>query len=644
MSHNPLIDTRDVRFVIFEMLEADKLLQYKKFSNLDVEIFKETLDLAEKIAVEYFYPSNSAGDKEGGAKFEPATNEVHVPESIKAGWNAFKNAGFFKLRESIEDDGMGMPELISFACDEYFTAANTSIFIYSVLTLGAASLITQFGNDEQKKMFAAKMLNGDFGGTMCLTESDAGSDVGRIRTKAVKQPDGTYLITGQKIFISAGEHDLTENIVHAVLARVEGHPQGTRGLSLFLVPKYLLKPDGTNGDRNDVLCSGIEHKMGIKSSSTATLNFGDNGKCIGYLLGKEQRGMKYMFYLMNHARLVTGMQALGQSAIAYMYAAAYAKNRKQGVLITEALNSNASVVNIIEHPDVKRMLLWMKSYVEGMRMLAYYIASCSDTSMITEGKEAKEAKGIIELLTPVVKAGNSYMSWLITSEAIQVLGGYGYISEFPVEQYSRDTKIFSIYEGTNGIQAMDLIFRKIIFNDNHYNYNVWKTKVLKTIKEANGIVDAEYVKLIKQGLKKLDKTIKFLNKKKSFKFILAVLLKKVMNRPFDVASEISLPVAMNAVPFLQAMFMMNLAWLHLWSLSIALPKLKQITGKAKGEEFQNILSSNKEAAFYWGKVLSSQFFIGSEFPNYFGKIDSILREDEAVLKASSVIFTGTPEV
>ena len=643
MALNPLVDTRDVEFILFEMLGAEKLLQYEKFSNFDVDIFKDTLELAEKIAVDHFYPSNSQGDKEGGAIFDPQTNEVKVPESIKAAWNAYKQTGFFKLRISTEEEGMGMPELISVACDEYFTAGNTTIYMYAGLTLGAASLIEEFGTDEQKKLFAARMLNGDFGGTMCLTEPEAGSDVGNIRTKAVKQSDGTYLISGQKIFISSGEHDLTENIIHAVLARVEGHPQGTRGLSLFIVPKYLLKEDGSMGERNDVICTGIEHKMGIKSSATASLNFGDNGKCVGYLLGKEQKGMKCMFFLMNHARLATGMQALGQSSIAYMHAVTYAKNRKQGARITEAMNFNAQMVPIIEHPDVKRMLLWMKSYVEGMRMLVYYIAHCVDISEISDGKEAKEAKAKIELLTPIVKAGNSEMSWRVTSEAIQVFGGYGYISEYPVEQFARDTKIFSIYEGANGIQALDLIFRKILFNDKQYNFNIWKEKVKKTIKEARGVVDSKYIKSVRTGLKKLDKAVNMFNKRKSIKFILTVMFNKIFKKPFDVTAEASLPVAMNATPFLQSMFMLNLAWLHLWSLTVSTSKLKKITGKLKSKELEILMSENKEAAFYSGKMLSSQFFIGAEFPEYFGKIDCILSGENAVLKASPSSFTGAPE-
>ena len=617
---NNLADSRDIRFVLFEMLDVDKINKYPKYSDLDRDVFEDVLTLAERIAVDYFYPSNSQGDKEGGAKYDPKTNGVTVPESVRAAYNAYKDAGFFKSKASIKEGGMGLPDVVVTACDEYFKSGNTTVFIYAGLTLGAAYLIDEFGTKEQKNIFGKKLSAGEWGGTMCLTEPEAGTDVGNIKMKAVKQNDGTYLLSGQKIFISAGEHDLTENIVHMTLARIEGHPQGTKGISAFIVPKFFANPDGSKGARNDVVCSGIEHKMGIKSSSTATLNFGDNNKCKGYLLGKEQEGMKVMFTLMNQARIETGMQALGQASTAYMHALTYAKNRKQGAHLTQMLNPNAPSVAIIEHPDVQRMLLWMKCYVEGMRMLAYNISLCMDISHIEEGEKAKEAESLIELLTPVIKAGISDISWHITSEAIQVYGGYGYVSEYPVEQFARDTKIFSIYEGTNGIQAMDLLFRKILMNKDQQNYKVWKQKVADTIANAKGIVEDKYIFLVGKGIKKLDEAFNHI----------------AMNA---LAGKFLL-VAMNATPFLQAMFMMVLAWLHLWSLTTVTPKLKLLTGDTKGPERQKIIDSNNEAAFYTGKVLSSQFYIGAEFPKYFGNIECILGGESAVIKTSPAIFTG----
>ncbi|MBN2161046.1 MAG: acyl-CoA dehydrogenase, partial [Spirochaetes bacterium] len=369
MALNPLVDSRDVRFVLFEMLEADKLLKFDKFSHLDMEAFESTLDLAEKIAVNHYYPANSAGDKEGGCTYDPKTKEVRVPDCIKEAYRAYIDAGFLMMRVGTDMGGMGMPDTVATACSEYFEAGCTAAHMYTGLILGASLLIFLYGTPEQIQTYCPNMIAGKWGGSMCLTEPEAGTDLGNLKTKAVKQPDGTYLITGQKIFISAGEHDMVENIIHPVLARIEGDPPGTKGISIFIVPKYLLNPDGSLGPRNDMVCTGIEHKMGLKSSATAALSFGDNGKCVGYLLGKERQGMQVMFNLMNAARIETGIQSMAQSSAAYLHAVAYARGRLQGSHFTKALDPSAPQVPIIEHPDVKRMLIWMKGYVEGMRML-----------------------------------------------------------------------------------------------------------------------------------------------------------------------------------------------------------------------------------------------------------------------------------
>ena len=474
MSLNQLVDSRDVRFVIFEMLDIDKLKGFARFAEFDRGMYDEILKLAEKIAVDQFYSTNAEGDKTG-LKFNAATGEVTVPASFHKAFRTFMEAGFHNLSFPPEEGGMGMPVAISFACEEYFNAGNTSLAMYCSSITGTSHLIMNNGSEELKKMFLPKMIEGLWGGTMCLTEPGAGTDVGALKSKAVRQKDGTYLITGQKIFISNGEQDITENIIHPVLARIEGDPPGTKGISIFIVPKYLINPDGSLGARNDMICSGIEHKMGLKGNATSTLNFGDNGKCVGYLLGKERQGMKIMFQLMNEARIFTGIQAQSVSSAAYLHAVTYARNRLQGAHITQMLNENAPKVSIIEHPDVKRMLLYMKSTVEGMRMLTLYLAYNQDILLsATDAEELKEAKAIIEILTPIVKAGISDAAWLVTSEAIQVYGGYGYCQEYPVEQYARDSKVFSIYEGTNAIQSLDLQMRKILMDPSRYNYSILK--------------------------------------------------------------------------------------------------------------------------------------------------------------------------
>ncbi|MFY9149931.1 MAG: acyl-CoA dehydrogenase, partial [Smithellaceae bacterium] len=439
-----------------------------------------------------------------------------------------------------------------------------------------------------------------------------------LKTKAVKQPDGTYLITGSKIFISNGEHDMTENIIHPVLARIEGDPGGTKGISIFVVPKFLINKDGSLGERNDVYCTGIEHKMGLKGNATSSLSFGENGKCVGYLLGKEREGMKIMFHLMNAARIHTGVQALGCSSAAYLHAVTYARNRVQSALIT---NPKGGPVTIINHPDVKRTLLYMKSQVEGMSMLCLFLAMHEDIMHGSKDpEEVKRATAIVDILTPVVKAGISDASWLVTSEAMQVYGGYGYCQEYPIEQYARDTKVFAIYEGTNAIQSLDLMMRKILMNPEMYNYAQLREWMNNTIAKAKGVVDDKYVKPVEEGVAKLDEVIEMMKKQMGEMKILLLLN--------------------NATSFQRAVYPLVLAWLHLWSLIITTPKAKALLGDAKGEERAKIIANDPEAAYYSGRVLSSQFFIGAELPKFFGMMAAITANEAAALKMESDNFTG----
>jgi len=622
MSLNPLVDSRDVRFVLFEMLELEKLNRYERFSEFDRSVYEDTLNLAEKMALEQFYPSNADGDKTG-LKFDAQKNEVKVPESFHKGFRSYVEAGFHTLAFPQEVGGMGIPSTISMASAEYFNAGNTSLTMYCGSITGAMALILPFGSEELKNMFLPKMFEGKWGGTMCLTEPGAGSDVGALKTKAVKQADGTYLITGQKIFISNGEHDMAENIIHPVLARIEGDPEGTKGISIFVVPKFLVNPDGSLGARNDMVCTGIEHKMGLKGNATSSLSFGDNGKCVGYLLGKERQGMQIMFHLMNAARIHTGVQAEACSSAGYMHAVTYARNRVQGVHITQMMNKNAPKVTIIEHPDVKRMLMYMKSTIEGMRMLCLFLAYHEDIMHASpDPEEVKAATGIVEILTPIVKAGISDEAWLVTAEAMQVYGGYGYCQEYPVEQYARDVKVLSIYEGTNAIQSLDLQMRKILMNPEMYNYAQLRKRMNDTIDGARGVVDEKYIAPVVRGLAKFDEVIEMMKGQMSEGKFMALVL--------------------NATPLQQAMFPLIMAWLHLWSLAITIPKAKTLLGDAKGADRQKLIAENAEAAYYSGRVLSSQFYIGAEFPKFFGKIECIMNNEGAALKVESANFTGAP--
>jgi alkylation response protein AidB-like acyl-CoA dehydrogenase len=364
-----------------------------------------------------------------------------------------------------EWEGQGAPYSLFVLVEEFLSGSNTAFNMYPGLALGAAEVIEQFGTKRQKELYLPRMFGGKWGGTMCLTEPQAGSDVGSARSSAHKLADGRYAIKGTKIFISGGDQDMTENVVHLVLARVQGAPAGTKGLSLFIVPKFRVSDDGTVGQSNDVSVGNIEHKMGINGSSTCVLNFGDNDACIGELVGTvENVGMSQMFRMMNGARIAVGLQSVSVASSAYLNALEYAKDRRQGSSIHHWKDATAPRVPIIEHPDVRRMLLDMKARVEGIRALIVKLARHMDDVRVYSGHDDQKAQyhqGQVDLLVPLVKAYGSDQAFRVCELAIQTYGGAGYTRDYPVEQYCRDAKIFSIYEGTNHIQSMDLVGRKL---------------------------------------------------------------------------------------------------------------------------------------------------------------------------------------
>ena len=614
MTANPLLDSRDMRFVLFEMLEAQSLIKYERFGEFDRETFESVLDLAEQIAVEQVYPANTASDRTG-ARFDPATGTVTAPEVHGPALAAFNAAGFTGIGSDPRWGGVGMPDVIYRAVMEYFFAAGISFTMNISLLVGATNLVKNFYFGEDRDVILKKMIAGEWGGTMCLTEPEAGSDVGALKTRAVKQPDGSYLITGQKIFISAGDNDLFENIIHPVLARIEGDPAGTKGISIFMVPKYHVRPDGSIGGRNDVICSGIEHKMGIKGSPTCTLNFGDNGRCVGRLMGEERQGMKIMFQMMNEARLDVALQGLGVSSTAYMHAVTYAKNRGQG-----SVPGAKGTAMIVAHPDVRRMLLWMKSQVEAMRMVTMLAALQADIAHAGEGKEAAEAGALLDFLIPICKAGNTDLAWLVTSEAIQVYGGYGFCSDYPVEQLARDSKILAIYEGTNGIQSIDLAMRKLLMNPGMENFSVYKARIRETIGRAKAVVEDKYVRTVENGLDTMEEVVGY--------------LKRIAEENKTAA------VLAVATPLQQAFRMLTHAWMHLWSLSITAPRAGELCGALSGGELDSLLENDAEAAYYHGKTVSSRFYLGSEFMNYFGIAESLMAGENAVADSRPGSFTG----
>lgn len=457
-------DLREVNFLLFEQFKLGELLGKAPFEAWGEDEVRTSLTECYRWCREVVGPLNATADAQG-CKLE--NGAVKTPDGFKAAWKSLYEAGWKSIAVDPHYGGAGAPHSLQVMIEELLSGANTAFGMYAGLAYGAAEVIEIFGTQEQKELYCQRMFSGKWGGTMCLTEPQAGSDVGASKSVATKNADGTYTIRGTKIFISGGDHDLAENIVHLVLARVEGAPAGTKGLTLFIVPKIRANADGSLGESNDVSVGAIEHKMGINGSATCVLNFGENGKCIGVPVGgdaKLNQGMPQMFKMMNGARIAVGVQGISVASSAFLNALEYAKERKQGASITHWKDATAPRVPIIEHADVRRMLLDMKARVEGIRALAVKLAHHQDRVRALEGKdEAGVAyhQGQVDLLVPLVKAYGSDQGFRVCETAIQTYGGAGYTRDYPVEQYCRDAKIFSIYEGTNHIQAMDLVGRKL---------------------------------------------------------------------------------------------------------------------------------------------------------------------------------------
>jgi len=456
-----LLSARNLAFELYEVLDALSLTQRERFAEHNRETFDAAIGTARSIAEKYFAPHNRKAD-ENEPRYENGA-AVLIPE-VKPAVDAFLQAGFLNAARSFEDGGMQLPTLLSQACFAHFQAANAGSTSYPFLTMGAANLIESFGSEEQKQRFLQPMIEGRFFGTMALTEPHAGSSLSDIRTRAEPADDGSYRLKGNKILISGGDHPLSENIVHLVLAKLPDAPPGVKGISLFIVPKFLVNDDGSLGPRNDVLLAGLFHKMGWRGTTSTALNFGDAGHCVGYLVGKPHHGLSYMFQMMNEARIGVGMGAVMLGYAGYLYSLEYARERPQGRL-PDAKDPATAPVAIINHADVRRMLLTQKAYVEGAFDLGLYAARLFDDSLTgeTEGAQ-RQAQELLDLLTPIVKSWPSEFCLKANELAIQILGGHGYTREYPVEQYYRDNRLNPIHEGTHGIQSLDLLGRKLAQN------------------------------------------------------------------------------------------------------------------------------------------------------------------------------------
>ncbi|WP_165677826.1 acyl-CoA dehydrogenase [Metapseudomonas otitidis] len=457
-----LLSSRNLAFELYEVLDAEALTQRPRFADHNRETFDAALATARGIAEELFAPHNRKNDEHEPQYVDGAAQLI--PE-VKPALEAFIEAGFLNATRDFEVGGMQLPNLLSQACFAHFQSANAGTASYAMLTMGASNLIESFGSDEQKARFLAPMIEGRYFGTMALTEPHAGSSLSDIRTRAEPQADGTYRLKGNKIFISGGDQPISENIVHMVLAKLPDAPPGVKGISLFIVPKFLVNDDGSLGKRNDVILAGLFHKMGWRGTTSTALNFGDNGECVGYLVGKPHHGLSYMFQMMNEARIGVGMGAIMLGYAGYLYSLDYARNRPQG-RHADGKDPSSPQIPIIQHTDVRRLLLTQKAYVEGAFDLGLYAARLfDDTQTLADDSARQQAHELLDLLTPIVKSWPSEFCLKANELAIQVLGGHGYTREYPVEQYYRDNRLNPIHEGTHGIQSLDLLGRKLAQNN-----------------------------------------------------------------------------------------------------------------------------------------------------------------------------------
>ena len=597
-----IADQRDMEFVLYEQLDTKSILKSSKFKDINKTMADMVIKEARNLAIKEILPTYTECDKEG-VKFDRGT--VTVPQCFERVLDLLRKGEWGALTADPEFGGQGLPHTIAQAALDYLIGANYTMMVYVILGHGAGKMIDYFGTPAQKALFLEKLYTLEWGGSMLLTEPEAGSDLGALTTTAKKNNDGTYSITGNKIFITNGEQNLTENIIHPVLARIEGAPAGTKGISIFIVPKIWVNEDGSFGQPNDVICTGVEEKMGLHGSPTCSLSLGSKGQCRGLLLGRENQGMEIMFHMMNEVRLEVGTQAATHASCAYLNALDYARTRCQGRALEAGRDSSAPQVPIIKHPDVRRMLINMKAHVEGMRSMIFYTAFCLDKTHCAETREEKDLyQGLTEIMTPIVKAYCSEKGFDVCVEAMQVFGGYGYTREYPMEQMVRDCKICSIYEGANGIQAMDFLGRKLTMKNGAFLSSLVGEirKTAQAAMETEGLEDLaekvmEAADLLETTCTATARAIKTPKFKSAFAF---------------------------AHPLLDATGDVIMAWMLLWRATAAQAPLDKILNSEEANSLDEILSKNKNAAFYHGKITTAEFFINTLLPLTMGKFAAIM--------------------
>ncbi|WP_045573258.1 acyl-CoA dehydrogenase [Desulfosporosinus sp. I2] len=604
MSSNFIYHNRDHKFIIKEWIEGEKIFGWNRFKDyLSMDDVDQILDQALKVCKDVVAPTNDDGDRIGAIFSE---GKVIVPSSFHHAYQFIQKNGWGSTNKDVEGEGI-LPNILFGAVHEYLQAANPSLETYIGLTSETATVIQSYGSQKQVERFAPKIFEGVWAGTMCLTEPGGGSDVGDMLSKAYPTEDpSVYKIKGTKCFISAGDHDLTENIIHLVLARIDGAAGGTKGLSLFIVPKIWVNDDGSLGEANDVATVGIEKKMGLKGSATAVLSFGEESTCRGFLLGEPPdakglgQGMAQMFKMINESRINTGHSALAVATVAYNNAVAYAKERVQGKLFC---NPKAGRVPIIQHEDVRRMLLTQKAVLEGMRAMVFKGYYYMD--QITFGQDdadVMEANRRIEIITPLIKAYCSDQAWTLIAEAIQVHGGYGFTEEYPVARQARDSKIYSIWEGTNYIQSLDLVSRK------------WKLE--------NGSIFNEWLAELKQ----------FINIHKNSSYFI---------KEFEILIQAVLAYQ-ELLEVMQGYLNMTPGFVPLYSTRVLRVTAELYIGCLLMQQAlvaQNKLTeANSEQSFYKGKIFSARFYVRNIVPDVMATVRVIKEEDSSALDIPEEAF------
>ena len=595
-----VVDIRDIKFVLFEQLKVhEELASIPRYESFDKDMYEAILDMARDLAENTVAPVNKVGDREG-VKLDGEGN-VTTPACFKPAYQAIAEAGLIAASTDAEFGGQGIPHVIDVATHEMLSGAATAFNMYPGLTRAAANLLTWEGTPAWIRDTAVhRMLGGQWGGTMCLTEAGAGTAVGDNRARAEPTADpNVFHLTGEKVFISGGDQDLVSNILHLVLARLPDAPPGTKGLSIFVVPKFMFDSSGTLGARNDAKVVGIEHKMGINGSATCTLALGATGTCVGYLLGAVGQGMEIMFRMMNEARIGVGIQSLGLASGAYQNALAYTRDRVQGSAVEAFREADPPRIAINQHPDVRRMLLKMKCQVEGMRSLVYSVANRFDRTHHGNDSEKEYLLGLVELMTPIVKSHISDRGFDVCVTALQCFGGYGYIGEYPAEQYVRDAKITSIYEGTNGIQAMDLLGRKMRKGSGML-FMSWLNEANTELERCRGIAAlADEVALLERARDQLGQTAMHLGM---------------------VGQQGNLRGAMlQASPFLELFGTVVIGLHSIWQARVA------------HEAIQNG-ATGADLKFYKGKVANARFYMKNILPSATAMAKSIQAGDESCLE------------